>query len=217
MSAKSVAMSLALWFFATALPTPSLGNPRVAIELRYPDDIKSQQLRSNLQYYLAVLDLSPYLFKRKVLVTRSPSNSGKPGDTPIELSTYLVGKGHAQLLTLIHEQSHQLRRVRSFGWEAALRAFHQNFPNIPIHSGLEIKRGIRQLYDHVGVNWLELQAGKKYLGSELAYQTLCRNEIYPTIYRHVFRFENEIGQIMVENGVNIEPYQPVTQVFECQN
>jgi hypothetical protein len=214
---KLVAFVIAAMLMAAIFATDLRAEPdsRVAISLRYPDDIKSEQLRRNLQYYLAVLDLSPYIFKRKVLVTRSPSNSGKPGDTPIELSTYLVGRGHAQLLTFIHEQAHQLRRIRSYGWERALQAFHRAYPNIPVHSELEVNRGMRQLYDHVGVNWLELQAGKRYLGEDLAYEILCDNEIYPSIYRHVFRFENEIGEIMVRSGVNIEPFQPVAQPYVC--
>lgn len=178
----------------------------VTVTVQNPGDQHQLAVKAALEGVLSHYDVSKYLFKREVqIITGGSSNSGD-GAGPIQLSPRTGTDPDSLLILFLHEESHNSSPDKEQAWQTVIQTMRRNYPNLPKTPATGGAFSEQPSYVHVPVNWLELQAAKRFLGEDRAYQLICNQAVYAGIYKHVVENEQAIAQIMVQNGLNIEPY-----------
>lgn len=166
-----------------------------------PDGAEERGARALLLKLARSHDLTPYLFTREVRIARGARAHSLP-----VLTLSLDGDDDPDefLSAFLHEEIHWFWAARSSGSEKAEAEFRKMYPRLPADPD-EVADDEAATYRHLGVCWLELQADKKYLGSERAYALFRKADGYKWIYRTVVDDEERIGAVLREHGLVIEP------------
>ena len=106
------------------------------------------------------------------------------------------------LLCFLHEQIHWFEDAHNAESAIALLKLRKEFPEIPKSPPFGAMAEDSS-YLHLIVCWLELQAGKRYLGHERAYEVIEGMDVYPGIYQAVVKCEEGIAKILRPLGLVI--------------
>ena len=163
------------------------------------DTPKTVQLVKDL---VQKFDLSPYFFTRKIQIEKFVI----PHDYPVlTLNPSHNDEPDFLLSTFLHEELHRfLSGPNEQKTQAVIRKLREKFAHVAV-GGQAGASDEASSYLHLVVCWFELQADKKYLGNDRAYEVIRSTKHYTWIYEHVLSYEKYIGDLIARNGLSFEP------------
>lgn len=198
---------------------------KISLVIDDSTNLKAKSLKEKIERLLSTYDIDDYLFKKNIIIVNGGASfSGETADDPIELGADLDDLSNERILmVLLHEETHwsdgkfatdpafDIKTMNIQNWNNAMAAFQTRFSNIPT-SPAQGGAGSQQVnLIHVMVNFLELQAGKRFVGEEIARKELCADPVYRAIYLAVMDNEDSVAQILTQNKLILEPYVPGKQ------
>jgi hypothetical protein len=147
-------------------------------------------------------DLSRWEYARKVRIAPFEMPHSQP---VLTINTYLVGGSSedevAFLGMYLHEQMHcAITDYRSRESEMALEILRKKYPQF--HEGLpKTAKNEESSYQHIIVNWLEVAALTKILGSERVFALARRTSRYRKIYETVLRDYDDVKSVLRQTGI----------------
>jgi hypothetical protein len=145
-----------------------------------------------LQGLLRKYDLSAYFFTHEVIVASGVIPHSHP---VLTLNTRHNANIDRLLSTFLHEQIHWFATQNESKVRRAIEELKTKYPNIP-KAPPEGSSDEFSSYLHLIINWLELQADKKFLGHERAYELISQSDVYPGIYKIVLNEESSLEAIL---------------------
>jgi hypothetical protein len=151
-------------------------------------------------------DLSPYFFTRKIQIEKFAI----PHDYPVlTLNTRHNSQPDVLLSTFLHEELHRfVSGPNDAKTEKMIQDLRVKFPKVPV-GGKEGGRDEYSTYLHLVVCWFELQADKKYLGEQRAYEIIHGMDHYTWVYEKVLKHEKEIGSLITKHRLDFYPAKEV--------
>jgi hypothetical protein len=152
-----------------------------------------------LQDLLQKYDLSAYFFTHEVIVASGVIPHSHP---VLTLNTRHNANVDRLLSTFLHEQIHWFATLNESNMRLAIDELKMKYPDIP-KAPPEGSSDEFSSYLHLIINWLELQADKKFLGRERAYELISQQDVYPGIYKTVLSEESSLEAILGRYSLTI--------------
>lgn len=177
-----------------------INNQEVQIFAKTEREYETKEL---LIAFLKRYDLTPYLFTRIIIINSRVLSHSHP---VLTINTKHNDEPDRLLSVFLHEQIHWFAFERRRYTFPAIIAFKKLYPKIPVGHP-EGGRTEYSSYLHLIINYLELQALKRYLGKKRAYSIIETHDHYKWIYRIVVKDEKKIENILRKYNLLIEkPY-----------
>jgi hypothetical protein len=156
--------------------------------------------RKELEKLIGQFDLRKYFFTGSVIVDEESTPHSHP---EVTLHTRYLNKPDRLLAVLLHEQIHWIEDRKTPQFYAAMAELEKMYPNPPsgFPNGAHDKDST---YRHFLVNYLELQALRKYTGKEKADAVFKTPDVYKWIYEKVLEDEEEIEVIVKRYNLELE-------------
>ena len=190
---KAIPFLFAILTSCTSYQEKSIASPTAnQVEITVTEETpRALKVKETLEVLLKKHDLSLYLFTRKVVI--------QPKSIPQSHPVLTLNTRHTEpnqiLSNFLHEEIHWFLVDRKNDTNAAISNLKNLFPKVPA-GGKEGARDEESTYLHLIVNYLELQADRKYLGKEVADSLIQNNDVYTWIYKQVLLREPEIKEVV---------------------
>jgi hypothetical protein len=152
--------------------------------------------REQLERLLDTYDLERWLFTRDIVVRSFVAPHSHP---VLTLNTRQVDDDPGFLGTFLHEQFHWYAVDRLEQAQAALREFHEIYPEVPVR----LPEGAKNEYSsyfHLIICTLELEALTKLLGEERARKVSQNRPYYTWIYHRALTDGAKLRSVMKHHG-----------------
>ena len=175
-------------------------NQKMEIELTSEDQFKTKAVLESL---LKKYDLSDYFFTRKIRIIPDAVPHSYP---VLTLNTRYFDQPDDLLSEFLHEEIHWfLAGKNKDKTDDLMNEFKKIYQKVPVGFP-EGARDETSTYLHLAVCWLELQADKRFLGKERAYEVIKSVDVYRWIYKTILKDEQKIGEMLKSRGLLIEPF-----------
>lgn len=168
------------------------------IRLAHGDDAERETAEA-LRRLVAEHDLRDWVVTSEVLIERGEIPHSHP---VLTLHTRHLDDDTALLATFLHEQFHWYVNERAERRDAAIAAFREIWPDVPVGNG-EGARSERSTYLHLVVCDLEYQAVALLFGEDAARETLGANTHYRWIYDRVLN-DPRVRETLQEHGLILD-------------
>lgn len=154
------------------------------------------QTMRTVNTFIRKFELQDFIFTRQVTV----DENAIPHSHPIlTLNCRHNENPERLLLCFLHEQFHWYASSKRDSAMLAIEDLKSEFLNFS--SNISGEEDAFSSYLHLIINWLELQAGKQFLGKKLAYDLISKMDVYPKIYLEVIQSESTIEKILKRHGL----------------
>lgn len=188
----------------------SVASQNIEIEL-YSNSINEIRAKDLLTHQINKYDLSKYAFTTKVFIQSGVIPHSHP---VLTLNTRLINKPNFFLSTYLHEQLHWFFADKSK--EDHVRQFVQKmksyYPDAPVGGSNGGARNKYSTYLHLGLNLLEFDALKNFIGNRKAERVFQNKKVYKwinaTVLKDYLKIRKELDSLdlVIENKDSFEVY-----------
>ena len=163
-----------------------------------------EQTRQQLQRITTELDLSRWLFTRRVRIEAMAIPHSHP---VLTVNTRYLGNDTAQIATFVHEQIHWFLSRNDSATESAIADLRRLYPDAP-GAPPQGARDLHSTYLHLLVCALEYDAVRDLFGQDVAQRTLRGWRHYSWVYAEVLDRPEPIWDVLRRHGIDSPDARP---------
>ena len=196
----AIAVAILMMLPGLARATGPRSESGIEVDLKHGSE-NEQKTKAQLLRLLENYDLSKWMFTKKVMIDQDSIPHSHP---VLTLHTRHLKSDDQLLSTFVHEQVHHWLDANLKQTHAAVAELRKLYPKVPVGYP-EGANDEDSTYEHLIVCYLEMAADRMFLGNERTAKLMMfwAGDHYRWIYRTVVQDAKKIGQIVENNGLQV--------------